>query len=225
MNDGDALQVFFSWVKSESAEHPLSFHFSVVAYKEMIGRKDDKSERLAKEIYKKYLDPQKGLCQFVDLGVREQIGQKLSKSQLDETLFDPCLSYIQKFLQKQHAQFIRSEQFIELLNSSNDLNRPSTSSDQPPQECSAGNMCTPVMTRRNNNTNVRKQKECGNLLATQKLTPEILLRSQKERELILGQRFVLLITHILQYFQFGRKNVPASVNEIPIRLQCHNQQE
>lgn len=84
LSDGDALQaslltrsplntltfqVFLSWAKGENAEHPLRFHFSVVAYKEMVGKHDERSPKLAREIYKKYLDPQKGVCQFVELYV------------------------------------------------------------------------------------------------------------------------------------------------------------
>lgn len=179
-----------SWARSENAEHPLRFHFSVVAYKEMIGRQDEKASKLAKEIYKKYLDRQKGVCQFVELAVREQIGQQLLMPNLNETLFDPCLPHIHSFLRKQHAQFVRSDAFIDFLNSLPDLNRPSTSTAPQPAECPPPALSTPVMPRRSG-AQSRKHKDSTNLLSTQKLTPEILLRSQRERELILGQRWIL----------------------------------
>ncbi|KAI6182773.1 hypothetical protein M3Y97_00417200 [Aphelenchoides bicaudatus] len=182
-------QSFLSWTKSEDAEHPLRFHFSVVAYKEMIGRHDEKSPKLAKEIYKKYLDPQRGVCQFVDLSVREQIGQQLSMPELSENLFDPSMPYIHDFLRKQHAQFVRSDAFIDFLNSLPDLNRPSTSNAPQHEECPPAAVSTPVMSRRTV-TQSRKHKDPTNILTTQKLTPEILLRSQRERELILGQSSV-----------------------------------
>jgi len=195
LEDGDALQAFLTWARSENAEHPLRFHFSVVAFKEMIGRGDEKSTKLAKEIHKKYLDTERGVCQFVDLNVRELVGQKLANCQkLDESLFDPCLPYIHSYLRKQHAQFIRSDSFIEFLNSSAILNRPSTSSNQPEtriEDCPPSSlMNTPLPNRRNNTQNRKHKDSSNNLLQTQKLTPAILLRSQKERELILGQSSV-----------------------------------
>jgi hypothetical protein len=176
-----------SWTRSENAEHPIRFHFSVVAYKEMIGRQDEKASKLAKEIYKKYLDPQKGVCQFVEVTVREQIGQRLTMLDLEEHLFDPVLPHIHDFLRKQHAQYIRSDAFIEFLNSLPDPNRPSTSNAPQATEYPSATFSTPVMSRRSA-TQSRKHKDSTNLLSTQKLTPEILLRSQRERELILGQR-------------------------------------
>jgi hypothetical protein len=185
LDDGDAFQAFHSWVKGENAEHPLRLHFSVVAFKEMIRKQDTKSQKLTEEIFKKYLDPRDGVCQFINLSTRQQIGQKLMSSTipLEESLFDPCLPYIDAFLRKQHAQFVTSDAFIEFLNSNPEEIRPSTSALK---ECPPAAACTPIASRRQPNSRNNKHKE---LLSTKKLTAETLLRSQYERDRILGQRY------------------------------------
>ncbi|KAI6241358.1 hypothetical protein M3Y99_00362700 [Aphelenchoides fujianensis] len=175
--DGDALQVFLSWAKAEGAADPLLFHFSVVAFKEMIKSGDERANKLAHEIHSRYVDPKKGACRFFDRAVCEEVAARLEqpeRSRGDALRFVP--------------PFVTSDVFLDFVNSMQEdvLSRPSTSA-QPDASAPPPSQSTASTTRRPHRT---RRPPAEPLSSAKRLTPAVLLRSQRERERLLGQSSV-----------------------------------
>ncbi|KAI6178541.1 hypothetical protein M3Y98_00511800 [Aphelenchoides besseyi] len=186
--DGDALQVFLSWAHAENAADPLLFHFSVVAYKEMTKNEDEKARKLAGEIYNRYVDHKHGACRFLSRTICDEIAKTLAQSLRPEiTLFDSCLPFIDVFLRRQHAQFVTSDAFLEFVNTirNDPTSQPSTSAQVDPVPVTQSNTSTSRRATRN-----RQKQPAEPLSSNKRLTPAVLMRSQRERERLLGQSSV-----------------------------------
>ncbi|KAI6203215.1 hypothetical protein M3Y94_00530900 [Aphelenchoides besseyi] len=186
--DGDALQVFLTWAHAENAADPLLFHFSVVAYKEMTRNEDEKARKLAGEIYNRYVDHKHGACRFLDRTICDEIAKTLAQSSKPEIkLFDSCLPFIDVFLRRQHAQFVTSDAFLEFINTirNDPTSQPSTSAQVDQAPVTQSNTSTNRRTTRN-----RQKQPTEPLSSNKRLTPAVLMRSQRERERLLGQSSV-----------------------------------
>uniref|UniRef100_A0A0K0F8S0 Axin-like protein pry-1 (inferred by orthology to a C. elegans protein) n=1 Tax=Strongyloides venezuelensis TaxID=75913 RepID=A0A0K0F8S0_STRVS len=120
LNDGNAVNIFTSWMKNDpqNSIHPIYLHFAIVAYKDMVTKGDIRSVELARQIYRRYLRPDEGLCQFIPKHQREQIGSIIRNLVFptDINLFDNCYRYVDWYLRQQHANFVVSDEFINYFN-------------------------------------------------------------------------------------------------------------
>uniref|UniRef100_A0A0N5A523 RGS domain-containing protein n=1 Tax=Parastrongyloides trichosuri TaxID=131310 RepID=A0A0N5A523_PARTI len=120
LNDGDALHIFMKWMKDDhqNSIHPINLHFAIVAYKDMVTKGDTRSIELARQIYRKYLRPEEGLCQFIPKALREQLGVVIKNLTFpsEKILFDGCTRYVEWYLRQQHANFVVSDEFIDYFN-------------------------------------------------------------------------------------------------------------
>uniref|UniRef100_A0A915CVG6 RGS domain-containing protein n=1 Tax=Ditylenchus dipsaci TaxID=166011 RepID=A0A915CVG6_9BILA len=171
LNDYDALNLFKSWmgVDEDSSEHPIRLHFAIIAYKDMVDKKDPRCLQLAKDIYNKFLRQKIGLCAFVEPPVRESIGRKMRQ-----------LGNGGK-LAKQHALFVSSQEFLDFFNSSLTLQ------DIP----EGGNGTGQHASTSKNVSGQRKSRRChgevGTGAAVPRLTATSLMRSQRDRETALDR--------------------------------------
>lgn len=180
------LQSFLNWARCQKSADPLLFHFSVVAYKDMIARADDRATTLAHEIYRRYVDPDRGACRFVDRECAVEVGRRLAASpssaaaSVDSTLFDDCLHYVNIYLQRLHAAFMISDAFVDLLNRFNATLHSDSSEPRPSTSTAESQSC--------GQTSTRVGSDVTSARGVQRLTHEVLVRSQAERERLLGQR-------------------------------------
>ncbi|CEF66455.1 DIX domain and Regulator of G protein signalling superfamily domain and Regulator of G-protein signalling, domain 1-containing protein [Strongyloides ratti] len=120
LNDGNAVNLFTTWMKNDhqNSIHPIYLHFAIVAYKDMVIKGDIRSIELARQIYRRYLKIDDGLCQFIPKSQREQLGLIIKNLTFpsDINLFDNCYRYVDRYLRQQHANFVVSEEFINYFN-------------------------------------------------------------------------------------------------------------
>lgn len=110
-----------NWLKNDSSnsEHPIFLHFSIIAYKNKCSANDPRTFELAENIFNKFLSLKGGLCAFIPDAVRENISTRVKQMQSlfpDPGVFDTCQPYVDAYLRKQHALFVRSEEFLEFVN-------------------------------------------------------------------------------------------------------------
>lgn len=158
-----------------SGEHALRLHYAIKAYRDMVERGDQRSTKLAKDIYNKFLRPEQGVCAFIERTVCEAIGENIRKmsNRPNASVFDLCAPYVEAFLRKQHELFVRSDEYIEFLNGGSAADskmKPSGSS-----------------TSRSASSKKQRKSTSDSMV---KLTAEALIRSQYDRETALAQRFV-----------------------------------
>lgn len=191
-------------VDDDSSEHPLRLHFAIVAYKEMVTNNDKRFVQLANDIYNKFLRPKLGLCAFIDVGVREQIGRKIRQINSCENpalIFDSCCRQLETFLRKQHALFVTSQEFLNFFNSStNGQNFPECSSSKSTNKESLIISRGIVSLAERRSRKAEKLKDHGFpsitktensesfMMGPSKLTAHSLFRSQRDRETTLGRR-------------------------------------
>jgi len=161
----------------------------------MVEKEDARANQLAKDIFTKFLKPKVGLCAFIDQSTREVIGRRvkqLSAGVLDSSLFDQCAPQLETFLRRQHALFVESKEFLDLLNAH------SVASCSGGGQAEEQHIRPPRRSRRANSTNKRTTtatvaSEDGQIHlppTTPRLTASTLLRTQKDREATLGQSSV-----------------------------------
>lgn len=184
---------------SDSSEHPIRLHFAIIAYKKsVIESNEEVYKKLASLIYKTFLRPEHGLCNFIDSTIREQICRRIDSGNSTNPLklFDGCAKPLERFLRAQHALFVKSAEFLNFYNATTPARRkhdelPSTSTattSEPQQQ--------QRRIRKWEKTRVKAVANPEEFEATttphsaMKLTADMLLRSQKARETTLGRRFV-----------------------------------
>ncbi|CAD5209393.1 unnamed protein product [Bursaphelenchus xylophilus] len=178
LEDGDACEAFMQWIQNESNALPFNLHFSIVAFKKMFEVRDSDARKLAEEIHEEYLSDNNKLCIFNDRRISDRIQQRLQDKNfpIDKSLFDECIPYVRKFLQAQLQSFHQSQEFLDLWNSversTGHIQRPSTSSVDATHSSFDSKYKT--------NTHRRETK----------LTSRTLLRTQHDRDLVLGQSHV-----------------------------------
>lgn len=120
LNDGNAVNLFTTWMKNDyqNSIHPIYLHFAIVAYKDMVTKGDIRCIELARQIYRRYLRPDDGLCQFIPKAQREQLGLIIKNLTFPSeiNLFDNCYRYVDWYLRQQHANFVVSDEFINYFN-------------------------------------------------------------------------------------------------------------
>ncbi|KAK0427747.1 hypothetical protein QR680_010405 [Steinernema hermaphroditum] len=177
LNDGDALQAFMRWMRSDTttSEHPINLHFAIIAYRKMLGVGDKRSARLARELFNKYISLEGGLCNFLPETERTQIGLRLKKmSEPHKDLFEPIMPFIDNFLRSQHALFVRSDEFLDIFNCDQEPSTSAAACAMPPPS-----MPPPHPPRSGGKS--KKNESSGPTL-----TAELLMMSQQARESTLG---------------------------------------
>uniref|UniRef100_A0A0N5A7S3 Regulator of G protein signaling domain protein n=1 Tax=Syphacia muris TaxID=451379 RepID=A0A0N5A7S3_9BILA len=121
LEDRNALEAFVNWMKTESsfAEHPIRLHFAIIAYRNMCAEHNSRTVELAKNLHQRYVSVNTGLCTFLPEDLRNEISARvhnLSTADPDPEVFDCLVPYLDNFLRKKHAQFVLSEEFLELYN-------------------------------------------------------------------------------------------------------------
>uniref|UniRef100_A0A915PJ87 DIX domain-containing protein n=1 Tax=Setaria digitata TaxID=48799 RepID=A0A915PJ87_9BILA len=171
LEDRDALEAFKKWMKNESslAEHPINLHFAIIAYKNMCTMKNARAAELARSLHQKYISLKTGVCSFLHEDLRREVSFRVhafSTSEPDPTVFDCVIPPVEQFLRQQHAQFVSSEEFLDVYN------RMEEYTPKPPRIPSSL-------------TSSRKQRKSYPCQPT--LTAEMLLKTQHERETTLGE--------------------------------------
>lgn len=186
-------------VDDDSSEHPLRLHFAIIAYKEMVSNNDKRYAQLANDIYNKFLRPRFGLCAFIDIGIREQTGRKISQiysGENPETVFNLCGPPLDTFLRKQHTLFVNSPEFWNFFNASTSEQEVNSSFiiKEPfmnLREMELRNSRKIDKSRLPINSSATKCEELETFGTPSKLTAHTLFHSQRDRETALGRRFVL----------------------------------
>lgn len=189
-------------VDDDSSEHPLRLHFAIIAFKEMVTNNDKRYAQLANDIYNKFLRPKFGLCAFINIEIREQIGRKICQINSCEkpgTIFDLCWPQLDTFLRKQHTLFVSSPELWNFFNASTSAQEAFINKES----LMASKETEPRRSRKTDKSRLPINSlttKCEAFGTSSKLTVHTLFRSQRDRETTLGRRFVVYFITLLLSF-------------------------
>ncbi|CAI4225366.1 unnamed protein product [Auanema sp. JU1783] len=167
LSDRPALDAFRDWISSNSIAEPLELYFALRAYERMAQQGHPQTVDLATSIHMKYTSLRTGCCHFISKKLRQEVGLRVKKLSStggvpDTSLFSCIESSVKNFLKQQHAQFVSSDEFLDVFN------KVSLGVDTPPMSG-------------------RRSKRHSNVMlssthaANPQLTAEMLLRSRRTR--------------------------------------------
>ncbi|KAL3997120.1 Regulator of G protein signaling domain family protein [Acanthocheilonema viteae] len=147
LEDASALEAFKKWFKEDGTRptDSIDLFFAIKAFKNLIERNDSKCAEIACKIHRKYISMRSGTCTFLPDNIRREMSERihaLSANKLPHgNLFEPCQEELLAYLRKQHALFVNSDHFYNLLNQNSELIEPvavSASDENDPTVCSTG---------------------------------------------------------------------------------------
>ena len=174
----------------------------------MHARDDERATTLAHEIYRRYLDVTRGACRFIERDCAEEVGRRLAvvapSTKPIATLFDACMPFISLYLQRLHAAFLVSDAFVALLNRLNVAAAVSTAAAAAAAADAAAADDDMIAQQPSTSSATIAQRETRSVervavaaaaaaatatpRTSYRLTHDVLMRSQAERERLLGQR-------------------------------------
>ncbi len=137
MADEDGVQLFSTFLAEERLLHLLEFRHTVIGMK--LGAEDKRREVL-KAIYRRYIkhttDAKSKRIDFIPDEVRKEIAEKNSRKCTDTDMFDSALDIVEDRLKRCHINFLKSQVFIDFLNSEGHVQLHQNQPDhEPVQDC------------------------------------------------------------------------------------------
>uniref|UniRef100_A0A0R3S718 RGS domain-containing protein n=1 Tax=Elaeophora elaphi TaxID=1147741 RepID=A0A0R3S718_9BILA len=147
LEDASALEAFKEWFKEDGTRltDSIDLYFAIKAFRNLVGSNDSKCAEIACKIHRKYISMRSGTCTFLPDTTRREMSERihaLSANKLPhDNLFEPCQEELLVYLRKQHALFVNSDHFSNLLNQNAELIKPmapSVSDENDPTVYSTG---------------------------------------------------------------------------------------
>uniref|UniRef100_A0A1I8EG18 RGS domain-containing protein n=1 Tax=Wuchereria bancrofti TaxID=6293 RepID=A0A1I8EG18_WUCBA len=130
LEDAFGLEAFKEWFKEDGTRliDSIDLYFAIKAFKSLIERNDPKCAEIACKIHRKYISIRSGTCTFLPDTTRREMSERihaLSANKLPHSnLFEPCQEELLAYLRKQHALFVNSDNYYNLLNQNAELTEP-----------------------------------------------------------------------------------------------------
>uniref|UniRef100_A0A7E4VWL9 RGS domain-containing protein n=1 Tax=Panagrellus redivivus TaxID=6233 RepID=A0A7E4VWL9_PANRE len=122
LTDREALDCFRAWILGDPMRtaDALDLYFAIQGYKQAIERNDPNSLPIASQLHRRFVSLKTGSCDFIWNNVRVETSNKVHRyvagSQMPPiNLFDGVLPYVKNFLTQQHALFVSSNDFKDLV--------------------------------------------------------------------------------------------------------------
>ncbi|XP_078692702.1 axin-1-like isoform X1 [Branchiostoma floridae x Branchiostoma belcheri] len=114
LSDKDGSQLFGLYLENEDSKHLLDFYFAVNGYKKL-DPLDDKTQRLAKVVYAKYIKEGKGILSHrVKPGTKQYLAKNIDCKPLDISIFDQAQLEIEKFMEENaYRLFLESDIYLQ----------------------------------------------------------------------------------------------------------------
>ncbi|OZC04846.1 regulator of G protein signaling domain protein [Onchocerca flexuosa] len=136
LEDASALEAFKEWFKDDKTRliDSIDLYFAIKAFKNLIERNDPKCAEIACKIHRRYISIRSGTCTFLPDAIRKEMSERihaLSANKLPHgNLFESCQEELLAYLRKQHALFVHSDHFYNLLNQNAEIIEPTTVFDE-----------------------------------------------------------------------------------------------
>nr|AMY99574.1 axin [Novocrania anomala] len=127
--DGDGVNLFRQFLVQEQCLHLLNFWFACQGLKNVYnsGKERDKIPSLEKLIYKKFIRGDSAIKLTPE--IRSKIVDRVTKRQMDHTLFDQAQSEIEETLEKDsYRTFLKSDLYVQYIQTGGESPKESSSS-------------------------------------------------------------------------------------------------
>ncbi|VDK70831.1 unnamed protein product [Litomosoides sigmodontis] len=150
LEDASALEAFKEWFKDGTRPtDSIDLYFAIKAFKSLIEHDDSKCAEIACKIHRKYISMRSGTCTFLPDTIRREMSERIhslsANRQPHGNLFEPCQEELLTYLRKQHALFVNSDRFYNLVNQNAEPTESMAASapdENGPAACSTGcNVC------------------------------------------------------------------------------------
>ncbi|KAK1798916.1 hypothetical protein P4O66_007186 [Electrophorus voltai] len=117
LGDQDGAHLFRTFLEREKCEDTLDFWFACNGFRQM-DLKDPKTQRVARAIYKRYIENDSVVAQQMKPATKSYIRDSVKKQQIDSSMFDQAQTEIQTSMEENAYQlFLASDIYLDYVRS------------------------------------------------------------------------------------------------------------